>query len=55
MLPGLAAQASPIEVSAEFPTGMTGMAQIWRNAAEPICQVQDQPEGWSIGWRKSSV
>ncbi|MBZ9664011.1 cobalamin biosynthesis protein CobW [Pseudomonas sp. LMG 31766] len=51
LLPGLAAQASPIEVSAEFPTGMTGMAQIWRNAAEPICQVQDQPEGWSIGWR----
>jgi len=51
LLPGLAAQALPIEVSAELPTVASGMAQIWRNAAEPICQVQDQPEGWSIGWR----
>ncbi|VXA91596.1 CobW family GTP-binding protein [Pseudomonas sp. 8O] len=51
LLPGLAAQASPIEVSAELPTVASSMAQIWRNAAEPICQVQDQPEGWSIGWR----
>ncbi|WP_192984359.1 CobW family GTP-binding protein [Pseudomonas sp. EggHat1] len=51
LLPGLAAQASAIEVSAELPTVASSMAQIWRNAAEPICQVQDQPEGWSIGWR----
>ncbi|MGP0170454.1 CobW family GTP-binding protein [Pseudomonas sp. NCHU5208] len=50
-LPGLAAQASPVEVKAELPTAAPGLAQIWRNAAEPICQVQDQPEGWSIGWR----
>ncbi|MGA4449193.1 CobW family GTP-binding protein [Ectopseudomonas chengduensis] len=51
LLPGLAAQASPIEVSAELPTAAPGLAQIWRNAAEPVCQVQDQVEGWSIGWR----
>lgn len=51
LLPGLAAQASPIDVSAELPTAAPGLAQIWRNAAEPICLVQDQTEGWSIGWR----
>lgn len=51
LLPGLAVQASPIAVSAELPTATPGLAQIWRNTAEPICQVQDQPEGWSIGWR----
>jgi G3E family GTPase len=51
LLPGLTAQASPSAVSVELPTAAPGLAQIWRNAAEPICQVQDQPEGWSIGWR----
>lgn len=51
LLPGLATQVSLIEVSAELPTAAPGLAQIWRNVAEPICQVQDQAEGWSIGWR----
>lgn len=51
LLPGLAAQASPNDVSAELPTAAPGLAHIWRNAAEPICLVQDQTEGWSIGWR----
>ena len=51
LLPGLAAQAAPVEVSAELPTVPASLAQIWRNTAEPICQVQDQTEGWSIGWR----
>ncbi|RRV42268.1 cobalamin biosynthesis protein CobW [Pseudomonas sp. o96-267] len=51
LLPGLAAQASPVEASAELPAAAAGLAQIWRNVAEPICQVQDQAEGWSIGWR----
>ena len=27
------------------------LAQIWRDPQEPICQVQAQAEGWSIGWR----
>ena len=51
LLPGLAAQASSIEAGAELPTGVAGMTQIWRSSAEPICLVQAQPEGWSIGWR----
>ncbi|HIQ41631.1 MAG TPA: GTP-binding protein, partial [Pseudomonas oleovorans] len=36
---------------AGLPTGAASLPQIWRNAAEPICQVQAQAEGWSIGWR----
>ncbi len=51
LLPGLVAQASPIDVSAALPTAAPGLAQIWRTTAEPICLVQDQAEGWSIGWR----
>lgn len=26
-------------------------AMVWRSGDEPICLIQDQPEGWSIGWR----
>ncbi|MCG4452826.1 CobW-like GTP-binding protein [Pseudomonas sp. MMS21-TM103] len=51
-LPGFAARA-------EAGTGLDGLPhsvaaarpQIWRTPAEPICQVQAQAEGWSIGWR----
>lgn len=51
LLPGLAAQVSPVDVSAALPIAAPDLAQIWRNVAEPICLVQDQTEGWSIGWR----
>lgn len=51
LLPGLSARASPNDVSTALPTAAPALAQIWRNAGEPICQVQDQTEGWSIGWR----
>ncbi|WP_161864338.1 CobW family GTP-binding protein [Pseudomonas yangonensis] len=51
LLPGLAAQASPMQVGGEFPAAAPGLAQIWRDTTEPICQVQAQVEGWSIGWR----
>ncbi len=27
------------------------LAQVWSDVAEPICLIQEQPEGWSIGWR----
>lgn len=50
-LPGVAAQASPVEMNVELPTAAPALAQIWRDGAEPICQVQAQAEGWSIGWR----
>ena len=25
--------------------------EIWLNKSEPMCHVQEQPEGWAIGWR----
>ena len=34
-----------------LPDGPPPRAMLWRNADEPICLIQDQPEGWSIGWR----
>lgn len=51
LLPGLVAPALPMQMDGEFPAGAPGLAQIWRDTAEPICQVQAQVEGWSIGWR----
>src|SRR5690606_1860067 len=49
-LPGLAAQALPAQTDAGLPTALPSLGQVWRNAAEPICLVQAQAEGWSIGW-----
>lgn len=51
LLPGLAAPALPMQMDGEVPAAAPGLAQIWRDTAEPICQVQAQVEGWSIGWR----
>lgn len=51
VLPGLAARASLAQAEVELPTAAPALAQVWRNTAEPICQVQAQVEGWSIGWR----
>ncbi|MCW2295082.1 G3E family GTPase [Pseudomonas sp. BIGb0408] len=34
-----------------LPDGPLPAVTVWRRAEEPICLVQDQPEGWSIGWR----
>lgn len=34
-----------------LPDGPPAPAMVWRSADEPICLIQDQPEGWSIGWR----
>lgn len=36
----------PAEIAVTPDRGM-----IWRNCDEPICQVNAQVEGWSIGWR----
>lgn len=52
-LPGLSARAEPVAAgmpdmpaSADKP-----LPTLWRMPDEPICQIQDQPDGWSIGWR----
>ncbi|MDA7086850.1 CobW-like GTP-binding protein [Pseudomonas sp. SA3-5] len=51
-LPGFAARAAAGAGLDGLPHGAVAtMPQIWRTPAEPICQVQAQTEGWSIGWR----
>ncbi|TBU75313.1 CobW family GTP-binding protein [Phytopseudomonas daroniae] len=37
--------------SGSLPDGPLPPAAVWRSVEEPICLIQDQPEGWSIGWR----
>lgn len=34
-----------------LPDGPLPPSMVWRSADEPICLIQNQPEGWSIGWR----
>ena len=50
-LPGMAAQAHAAANLADLPAVAPTLAQVWRSPCEPICQVQQQAEGWSIGWR----
>ncbi|MDX1366439.1 CobW-like GTP-binding protein [Pseudomonas sp.] len=51
-LPGFAVRAQAGAGLDSLPGSAAAvMPQIWRTPAEPICQVQAQAEGWSIGWR----
>lgn len=50
-LPGFTAQAESDARPAALPEPSAALAAIWRTPQEPICQIQDQSEGWSIGWR----
>lgn len=50
-LPGFSAQADSGGTLDGLPAGTAPLAQLWRSPGEPICQVQQQAEGWSIGWR----
>jgi G3E family GTPase len=50
-LPGLGVRAEDSLGFDTLPDPVAPLAQIWRSPQEPICQVQAQPEGWSIGWR----
>jgi hypothetical protein len=50
-LPGFAARAEAGAGLDGLPGSAAAVPQIWRTPAEPICQVQAQAEGWSIGWR----
>jgi G3E family GTPase len=51
-LPGFSARAEVGTALDELPgSAAAAMPQIWRTPAEPICQIQAQAEGWSIGWR----
>lgn len=50
-LPGFAAQAQPANAALQLPQGAAPLAQVWSDVSQPICLIQAQPEGWSIGWR----
>jgi G3E family GTPase len=50
-LPGFGAQADSGDTRDNLPASPAPVPQLWRSPSEPICQVQQQPEGWSIGWR----
>jgi G3E family GTPase len=50
-LPGSAAEAKPASEDLAVPQGRAPLAQVWSDPRQPICQVQEQAEGWSIGWR----
>ncbi|WAC46217.1 CobW-like GTP-binding protein [Pseudomonas sp. SL4(2022)] len=50
-LPGFAAQATEGDSALSLPNTAAPLAQLWRSVSEPICQIQQQAEGWSIGWR----
>ena len=50
-LPGFSAQAHAGDAWVDLPVGLASLPQLWRSPDEPICQMQQQAEGWSIGWR----
>jgi G3E family GTPase len=50
-LPGFSTQADSGGTLDNLPTAAAPLPQLWLSAYEPICQIQQQTEGWSIGWR----
>ncbi len=50
-LPGFAAKAQATETVLQVAEGRAAPPLLWRDRREPICQVQEQDEAWSIGWR----
>lgn len=50
-LPGFSVQADGGATPDNLPTAAAPLPQLWRSPGEPICQAQQQAEGWSIGWR----
>lgn len=48
-LPGYGAE--PSVTTMELPVTQALPGQLWLRSDEPICLVQQQAEGWSIGWR----
>lgn len=50
-LPGSAARAAEAADAITLPEAKAPLAPLWRDPRQPICLVQEQAEGWSIGWR----
>ncbi|MFZ6047883.1 CobW family GTP-binding protein [Pseudomonas sp. CR3202] len=50
-LPGIHSHSGKAVGIEQLPTGVDKPPVLWRNPAEPICQIQAGNDGWSIGWR----
>jgi G3E family GTPase len=50
-LPGFSSQAQAANGPLSLPPAPAAVTHVWRDFGEPICLLQEQPEGWSIGWR----
>jgi hypothetical protein len=50
-LPGFVVQAEDDQGLDTLPNPAAPLVQLWHSPQAPICQVQAQAEGWSIGWR----
>jgi G3E family GTPase len=50
-LPGFAVRGHVASGQPCLPQGPQAVATLWTDVREPICLLQSQPEGWSIGWR----
>jgi G3E family GTPase len=51
LLPGLQTKAGAPVDNVTLPQGNGQIQAVWSDAAQPIIQVQDSSEGWSVGWR----
>lgn len=50
-LPGHTARAGAAESELSLAASSSPIGSLWLEPGQPICQVQQQAEGWSIGWR----
>lgn len=50
-LPGIHSQSGKAVGISDLPTGVDKPPVLWRKLDEPICQIQSNDEGWSMGWR----
>ena len=51
LLPGVQARAGAPVDNVVLPQGNGLLQAVWSDPAQPISQVQDSDEGWSVGWR----
>jgi G3E family GTPase len=51
LLPGHQQQAGPRAVEDGFAPSSVAAGMLWRDPQQPVCSVNAQAEGWSIGWR----
>lgn len=50
-LPGIHSHSGKAVGITDLPTGVDKPAVLWRNPADPICQIQAGDDAWSMGWR----